>query len=130
LSRFGTVVLGIRAYDTQPEVAKNNGRLLEFVKAGGTLVVQYNTGVSDFNAVHFTPYPAQLSRAGVSVEDSPVEILIRQSRVFHVANEISTKDFDGWVQRRGLYFMDQWDDHYQPLLSCHDQESPPKKAAF
>jgi len=130
LSKFGTVVLGIRAYDTQPEVAKNNGRLLEFVKAGGTLVVQYNTGVSDFNAGHFTPYPTQLSRARVSVEDSSVDILAPQSRVFHVPNEISAKDFDGWVQERGLYFMDQWDDHYQPLLSCHDPGESAQKGGL
>ena len=130
LSKFGTVVLGIRAYDTQPEVAKNNGRLLEFVKAGGTLVVQYNTGVSDFNAGHFTPYPTQLSRARVSVEDSSVEILAPQSRVFHVPNEISAKDFDGWVQERGLYFMDQWDDHYLALLSCHDPGESAQKGGL
>ena len=130
LSKFGTVVLGIRAYDTQPEVAKNNARLLEYVKSGGTLVVQYNTGVGDFNSGHFTPYPAQLSRSRVSVEDSAVEILAPQASVFHVPNEITPKDFDGWVQERGLYFMDQWDDHFQPLLSCHDPGEAAQKGGL
>ena len=69
-------MLGIRAYDTQKDVVANNKKLLDFVSAGGTLVVQYNTGVAiDFNSGKFTPYPAELSRARVSVEEAPVEIL-------------------------------------------------------
>ena len=75
LSGFSTIVLGIRAYDTQKDVAANNQKLLDYVSRGGTLVVQYNAGVGDFNNGHFTPYPAQLSRARVSVEEAPVEIL-------------------------------------------------------
>ena len=82
LSRFGTIVLGIRAYDTQEAVKKNNQRLLDYVKNGGTLLVQYNTEPSDFNAGHYTPYPAQLSRARVTVEQSPVTILDPQNPVF------------------------------------------------
>lgn len=120
LKQYQTIVLGIRAYDTQKDVAANNQRLLDFVSNGGTLLVQYNTGVSDFNSGHFTPYPAELSRARVSVEEAPVEILAPNDPVFHYPNEIAEKDFDGWVQERGLYFMDKWDDHYTPLLSCHD----------
>lgn len=130
LSLFGTVVLGIRAYDTQPDVAKNNGRLLDFVKGGGTLLVQYNTGVGDFNSGHFTPYPAELSRSRVSLEDAPVEVLDAKNPVFHAPNEIQAKDFDGWVQERGLYFMDSWDDHFQPLLSCHDPGEAPQKGGL
>ena len=120
LSQYGTIVVGIRAYDTQKDVATNNKKLLDYVSSGGTLVVQYNTGVSDFNDGKFTPYPAQLSRARVSVEEVPVEILAPDDSVFHYPNQITQKDFDGWVQERGLYFMDKWDDHFKPLLSCHD----------
>ncbi len=72
LSRFGTIVLGIRAYDTREDVKKNNQRLLDYVRNGGTLLVQYNTSPSDFNAGHYTPYPAQLSRDRVTVEEAPV----------------------------------------------------------
>ncbi|HVI10870.1 MAG TPA: hypothetical protein VND65_21475, partial [Candidatus Binatia bacterium] len=120
LSNYQTIVLGIRAYDTQKDLADNNKKLLDFVNAGGTLVVQYNTGVQDFNNGHFTPYSAELSRARVSVEEAPVEILAPDDPVFHSPNEITQRDFDGWVQERGLYFMDKWDDHFTPLLSCHD----------
>ena len=105
LSKYGTIVLGIRAYDTQKDVATNNKKLLDFVSAGGTLVVQYNAGVGDFNAGKFTPYPAELSRARVSVEEAPVEILAPEDSVFHSPNTITARDFDGWVQERGLYFM-------------------------
>ena len=120
LSSIGTIVLGIRAYDTQKDVAANNKKLLDFVSAGGTLVVQYNTGTGEFNSGKFTPYPTDLSRARVSVEEAPVEILAPEDSVFHYPNTITARDFDGWVQERGLYFMSKWDDHFTPLLSCHD----------
>jgi hypothetical protein len=130
LSRYGTIVLGIRAYDTQKDVAANNKRLLDFVAAGGTVVVQYNTSVGDFNSGHFTPYPAQLSRARVSVEEAPVDILAPDDAVFHYPNPITAHDFDGWAQERGLYFMDQWDEHFKPLLACHDPGEPPQKGGL
>ena len=115
LGKYGTIVLGIRAYDTQKDVIANNKRLLDFVSAGGTLVVQYDTGVGEFNEGKFTPYPAQLSRARVSVEDAAVEILAPNEKVFHFPNEISQNDFVGWVQERGLYFMGSWDGDFTPL---------------
>jgi LmbE family N-acetylglucosaminyl deacetylase len=130
LSRYGTIVLGIRAYDTQKDVATNNKKLLDFVSAGGTLVVQYNSGVGDFNSGHFTPYPAELSRARVTVEETPVNILAPEDGVFHYPNTITAHDFDGWVQERGLYFMDKWDDHFKPLLSCHDPGEDAQKGGL
>ncbi len=130
LNRFGTIVLGIRAYDTQKDLAANNKRLLDFVSAGGTLVVQYNAGTADFNAGKFTPYPANLSRARVSVEEAPVEILAPDDSVFHYPNTIAAHDFDGWVQERGLYFMDKWDEHFKPLLSCHDPGEDAQKGGL
>ena len=130
LRGYGTIVLGIRAYDTQKDVAANNKKLLDFVAAGGTLVVQYNSGVADFNIGHFTPYPAELSRARVSVEEAPVDILAPQDEVFHYPNTITERDFDGWVQERGLYFMDKWDDRFRPLLACHDPGEEPQKGGL
>ncbi len=129
-SKYGTIVLGIRAYDTQKDVVSNNKRLLDFVSAGGTLVVQYNAGVGDFNAGKFTPYSAELSRARVSVEEAPVEILAPGDSVFHYPNTITARDFDGWVQERGLYFMDKWDEHFTPLLSCHDPGEDAQKGGL
>jgi hypothetical protein len=119
-ARYQTIVLGIRAYDTQKDVIANNQRLLDFVQAGGRLVVQYNAGAGDFNAGKFTPYPATLSRARVSVEEAPVTILEPSNPIFHSPNEITQKDFEGWVQERGLYFMSQWDSHFAAPLESHD----------
>jgi hypothetical protein len=123
LSRYQTIVLGIRAYDTQKDLIANNQRLLDFVQAGGRLVVQYNTlsaASGDFNNGKFMPYPATLGRARVSVEEAPVTILDRSNPIFHTPNEITQKDFEGWVQERGLYFMTQWDPNFTPLLESHD----------
>jgi LmbE family N-acetylglucosaminyl deacetylase len=130
LSGFGTIVLGIRAYDTQKDVAANTKKLLDFVNGGGTLVVQYNSGVGDFNAGKFTPYSADLSRARVSVEDASVQILAPEDTIFHSPNTITAQDFDGWVQERGLYFMDKWDEHFKPLLACHDPGEDEQKGGL
>jgi len=130
LSRFGTVVLGIRAYDTQKELIANNKKLLDFVSAGGTLVVQYNASTGDFNSGQFTPYPTTLSRSRVSVEEAPVEILAKDDSVFHYPNQITQHDFDGWVQERGLYFMDHWDSRFIPLLSSHDPGEEAQKGGL
>jgi LmbE family N-acetylglucosaminyl deacetylase len=130
LGKFGTVVLGIRAYDTQKEIAANNKKLLDYVFGGGTLVVQYNAGVGEFNSGHFAPYSLQIGRSRVSVEEAPVEILSSDDSIFHFPNEISQTDFSGWVQERGLNFADQWDDHFKPLLSSHDPEEQPLKGGL
>jgi hypothetical protein len=130
LSKYGTIVLGIRAYDTQKDVVANNQKLLDFVSAGGTLVTQYNAGVADFNSGHFTPYPAELSRARVSVEEAPVTILAPEDEVFHSPNTITAHDFDGWVQERGLYLMKDWDAHFTALLACHDPGEEPQKGGL
>jgi LmbE family N-acetylglucosaminyl deacetylase/Asp-tRNA(Asn)/Glu-tRNA(Gln) amidotransferase C subunit len=130
LSPYATIVLGIRAYDTQKDVAANNKKLLDFVFGGGTLVVQYNASTGDFNAGKFTPYPADLSRARVSVEEAAVTILAPDDPVFHYPNTITQHDFDGWVQERGLYFMSTWDDHFKSLLACHDPGEDEQKGGL
>jgi hypothetical protein len=130
LTRFGTIVLGIRAYDTQKDIVAYNPKLLDYVHNGGTLVVQYNTATQDFNSEKLTPYPADLSRARVSVEEAPVTILAPNDSIFHDPNTITQRDFDGWVQERGLYFMSNWDDHFTPLLSCHDPGEDAQKGGL
>ena len=135
LSAYSTIVLGIRAYDTQKDVITNNKKLLAYVEAGGRLVVQYNTlgytpAAGDFNSGKFTPYPATLSRARVSVEDAPVKMLDPGNEIFHYPNEITAADFEGWVQERGLYFMSQWDPQFTPLLECHDPGESEQKGGL
>jgi len=130
LSRFNTIVMGIRAYDVSTDVRVSNPRLLDFVSRGGTLVLQYNSSVGAFNSGHYTPYPMTDSNQRVSVEEAPVEILDSQSPILNYPNKISAHDFDGWVQERGLYFMSSWDDHFHPLLASHDPGEQPLKGGL
>lgn len=130
LARYDTIVTGIRAYDVRTDVREQNHRLLDYVRRGGTLVVQYNQSIGIFNDGHYTPYPATMSRERVSVEEQPVQILAPQDRIFSYPNKITSRDFDGWVQERGLYFMSQWDPKFTPLLSSHDPGEPPQKGGL
>jgi LmbE family N-acetylglucosaminyl deacetylase len=130
LSRYGTIVVGIRAYDTRTDVREYNRRLLDFVNRGGTLIVQYNQSTNAFNDGHYTPYPATAANVRVSVEEQPVEVLAPEEQVFNWPNKITKKDFDGWVQERGLYFMSQWDPQFKALLACNDPGEPPQKGGL
>ncbi|HWZ42893.1 MAG TPA: PIG-L family deacetylase [Candidatus Saccharimonadales bacterium] len=130
LGRYGTIIVGIRAYDVRTDLREQNRRLLDFANRGGTLIVQYNQGVGAFNEGHYTPYPATLSSERVSVEEMPVEVLAPDDQVFSYPNKISAKDFDGWVQERSLYCMSHWDEHFKPLLSTHDPGEGPQKGCL
>ena len=130
LTRYDTIVVGIRAYDVRTDVREENRRLLDYANRGGTLMVQYNQSTGIFNDGHYTPYPATLGRERVSVEEQPVEILAPQDRIFSYPNKITEKDFDGWVQERGVYFMSDWDSHFKPLLACNDPGEPTQKGGL
>jgi hypothetical protein len=130
LSRYGTIIVGIRAYDTRTDVREHNRRLVDYVSRGGTLIVQYNQSTGLFNDGHYTPYPATEANVRVSVEEQPVEILAPEEQVFNWPNKIGQKDFDGWVQERGLYFMSQWDPQFKPLLESHDPGEPPQRGGL
>jgi LmbE family N-acetylglucosaminyl deacetylase len=125
LSKFDTIIMGIRAYDVRSDVRDNNKRLLEYVSKGGTLIVQYNQTTTAFNNGGYTPYPATASAKRVTVEEAPVQILEPQDSIFHYPNEITAKDFDGWVQERGVYFMEKWDPRYKALLASNDPGEQP-----
>ena len=130
LTRYDTIVVGIRAYDVRTDVREENRRLLDYANSGGTLIVQYNQSTGIFNDGRYTPYPATLSRERVSVEEQPVEILAPDDRIFSYPNKITEKDFDGWVQERGVYFMSDWDSHFKPLLACNDPGESTQKGGL
>jgi LmbE family N-acetylglucosaminyl deacetylase len=130
LSRYDTIVVGIRAYDVRTDVREHNRRLLDYASRGGTLIVQYNQSVGIFNDGRYTPYPATLSSARVSVEEQPVDILDPSEQIFSYPNQISARDFDSWVQERGLYFMGQWDGQFKPLLASNDPGEQPQKGGL
>ncbi len=130
LSRYGTIIVGIRAYDTRTDIREHNRRLLDYVNNGGTLIVQYNQSIGLFNQGHYTPYPATAANLRVTVEEAPVEVLAPEEQVFNWPNKITQKDFDGWVQERGLYFMGQWDPQFKPLLASNDPGEPSQKGGL
>jgi LmbE family N-acetylglucosaminyl deacetylase len=132
LSRFSTIVVGIRAYNVNEALQANNQRLLRYVEQGGTLVVQYNTpvgggpGTARRTGFPYGPYPMSNSAGDrITVEESPVTILHRDHALLNQPNKITSADFEGWVQERGLYFMSEWDPRYTALLSGHDPGEEP-----
>jgi LmbE family N-acetylglucosaminyl deacetylase len=118
LSTYDAIVLGVRAYNTRKRLPHVQERLFDWVRAGGTLVSQYNTLERDMPAV--APVPLRISRERVTVEESPVTILAPGHPLLTTPNAIGAKDFEGWIQERGLYFPDQWDPKYEPLLGMAD----------
>jgi len=127
LSRFDAIVAGVRAYNVRPDLTANQGRVLDYVRGGGTLVVQYNV-VEDrrFNPRadpaldRLGPYPFKLGRGRVTVEEAPMEFMSMKSPLLRAPNAITAQDFEGWVQERGLYFASEWDPRYETVLSTHD----------
>ena len=130
LSKYQTIILGIRAYGSNEAVRAYNNRLLEYVQNGGTLIVQYNQ--YEILDGPFGPYPFTIKRPHdrVTREEAAVRILDPANRIFNFPHKISGKDFDGWVQERGLYFLGTWDSHYQPLLESHDPGEDPKEGGL
>ncbi|NNE65569.1 MAG: PIG-L family deacetylase [Pyrinomonadaceae bacterium] len=126
-SRFDTVVIGIRASETNPAFIANNARLLEYVKNGGTMIVQYQK--FPFQRLNLAPYPIRFN-ARVSEEDAKVTILKPGHPVFNFPNKITQKDFEGWVQERNLYAFRSFDEKYTPLLESHDTGEEPNNGGM
>ena len=125
LSHYDAIVIGSRAYETDPALVAANGRVLDYARSGGLVIVQYQQ--YPFVSGSFAPYPLSIARPHdrVTDETAPVTELVPASPVFHVPNEIGAGDWAGWVQERGLYFAHQWDSTYTPLLEMHDPGDPP-----
>jgi hypothetical protein len=124
LAQFSAVVLGIRAYNTQDRISNWLPELFAYVKNGGVAVAQYNT-LADLKTDQLGPYPLEISRDRVTDENAPVRVLAPNSPLMNVPNKITPKDFDGWVQERGLYFPNKWDPAWTPILSCNDPNEKP-----
>lgn len=127
LKKYDAIVLGIRAYNVVNELKFKQKFLLDYVEKGGNMIVQYNTnrGV-DIDA----PYKLRLSRDRVTDEFSNVFILDQSHELLNFPNKITEEDFKGWVQERGLYFPDAWDEHFTPILSMYDEGELPKSGSL
>jgi len=129
LSQFNTVIVGIRAFNTNMNLAHHVDDLMEYVSSGGNLIVQYNTS-GPLLARQLGPYPFQLSRDRVAVENSPVKLLEQSHQILTVPNSITLADFEGWVQERGLYFPGDWDSKYVTPLVMQDPGEQETKGAL
>ena len=119
LSRYDTIVLGIRAYERREDLRAYNHRLIKYVQDGGTLIVQYNK-TAEFNQAQYGPYPALVSSNRVTDEAAPVQILEKEHHAFTYPNRIRQDAWDGWVQERGLYFLGNRDAQYKDLVQLQD----------
>ena len=130
LSKFQTIVLGVRAYAVNDDLKAYNDRLLEFVKNGGTVIAQYNRR-GEIRENQYGPYPYSINDGTrVTNELAPVKILNPAHPLMNVPNKISDKDFEGWVQERGTYFLDKWDPAYTPLLESADPGEEPRQGGL
>jgi LmbE family N-acetylglucosaminyl deacetylase len=124
LAQFSAVVLGIRASNTQDRISNWLPELFAYVKEGGVAVAQYNT-LADLKTNQLGPYPLEISRDRVTDENAQVRVLAPNNPLMNIPNKITPKDFDGWVQERGLYFPNKWDPAWTPILSCNDPKEKP-----
>jgi len=126
LSRFHAIVVGIRAYNTRDALRAQHDRLMRYVEAGGTVVVQYNTqsrlGPLDGRV---GPYPLEVGRGRVTDERATMTVLAPGHELLTRPNAIGPSDFEGWIQERGLYFATTWDSKYTPIFSAADEGEEP-----
>ena len=124
LQKYDAIILGVRAFNTMEDLKYENEKLFSYAENGGTVIVQYITSgglVTD----KIAPYPVKIGRGRVTVEEAPVRFVDAKSPVLNFPNKITEKDFEGWVQERGLYFASEWDDHFIPVLSSNDPGEEP-----
>lgn len=131
LSVYDTIMTGTRAYAVREDLKTYNSRLLDYVKAGGNMIVLYNT--QEFVPNTFAPFAGELPRGAeeVSEEDSPVTILAPGHQAFTWPNRVTAADFDGWVEQRGSKFFTKWNAAaYTPMISTFDKGQAPQRGGW
>lgn len=119
LNNFDAIIVGIRAYNTRDVLSKNNKKLLNYVKNGGTLLVQYSNSFR-LKTKNIGPYPFNLSHKRVTEEKVDITFLEPNNILLSYPNKITQTDFNNWIQERGLYFADTWDEKYHTPIASHD----------
>ena len=128
-SHVDVIIAGVRAYNTRPALKIYQSRLMDYVKNGGTYIVQYVT-LQRPESENLGPYPFNVSRDRVTVEDAPPVFLNPHHPLLNYPNAITAEDFDGWVQERGLYFADKWDARYDTVIGFADPGESLKKGGL
>jgi len=128
LHGFDALVIGVRAFNVRTTLAPHLPALFAYAEAGGTVVAQYNR--LDLKATPLAPYDLHLSNDRVTDETAAMTFLAPQHPVLNTPNKITSADFDGWVQERGIYFPNQWDAHFTPIFACNDPGESPLKGSL
>ncbi|MBX3389270.1 MAG: PIG-L family deacetylase [Phycisphaeraceae bacterium] len=129
LKGLDAVVIGVRAFNVRNDLSAGLPALFAFAEAGGTVVVQYNRP-NGIQSGAVAPFNLQISSDRVTDENAPVTLLAPEHSVLNTPNKILAKDFEGWVQERGLYFPNQWDERFVPLIACSDPGEAPLKGGL
>ncbi|MBF2709819.1 PIG-L family deacetylase [Flavobacterium soyangense] len=129
LANFDVVMTGVRAYNTVQALANKQNILFDFVKGGKTMLVQYNNP-NDLVTENIAPFPMKISRDRVTEENAEVRFLAPNNPVLNSPNKITTKDFEGWKQEQGLYYPNDFDKAFIPILSSNDKGETPKNGAL
>lgn len=129
LRKYDAIITGIRAFNTREDLAFANDNLNEYVKSGGTWIVQYQTA-RGLKTDKIGPYPFVISAERVTDEYAEARILNPDHRVVNYPNKITDSDFDNWVQERGLYFANEWDSRFEPIISWNDPNEPPRNGGL
>ena len=129
LQNFDVFIMGIRAYNTVTELEFKQSILLDLVQKGKTMIVQYNT-TGKLVTDKVAPFALRISRDRVTEENAQVRFLAPNHSVLNYPNKITSKDFENWIQEQGLYYPDQWDPAFTPILSSNDENETPKNGAL
>ncbi|HXR48069.1 MAG TPA: PIG-L family deacetylase [Candidatus Limnocylindrales bacterium] len=130
LKEFDAVVIGVRAFNVRTDLVSHLPALFAYAKAGGNVIEQYNRPGRDLQTDQFTPYHLQLSNDRVTDETAAMTFLTPDHPVLNTPNKITSADFDGWIQERGIYYPNEWDDHFTPILACSDPGEAPLKGGL
>lgn len=129
IQSFDAIVVGIRAYNVNDDIAAIHPLLMNYIKNGGTVIVQYNTD-KNLKTAQLGPYPFSISRNRITLEDAPTTILNPQHRLLNYPNKIDEKDWHNWIQERGIYYPTDWDNNYQTLIQHQEFEEKELKSGI
>ncbi len=129
LAQYDAIITGVRAYNVNERLAVMHPKLMEYVNKGGTLLIQYNV-TNPLLVQNIGPYPFKISRDRVTDENVNVRFLEKDHPVLNYPNKITAKDFEGWIQERGLYFLSDADPKYSRILSMNDPGETPKDGSL
>ena len=130
LKAFDAVVIGVRAFNVRTDLVSHLPALFGYIADGGNVIEQYNRPGRDLKSDQLAPYSLHLSNDRVTDETAPVTFLAPDHPVLNTPNKITSTDFDGWIQERGIYYPDQWDEHFTPILACSDPGEAPLKGGL